>query len=225
VFKWDSGKASVPNEQSTHATSGVGPSGLTAEQSHAHVSDDASSSPEHSKSDDKFIDWSDFTFVPDEQLDGDATVLVDEELIYEAMGFRDQDEGIAEGSKEIPVPEIPPEVQAEMEAATVPVDDNEAAEPMFFYDRDNPEMTVGTLYPSMDEFRLALKQHAVVKDFELGTEKSDKSRFRGFCKSKGCPWIIELKLRGMKVSGYLTNYYLVSMCMPLFTLVICHCLP
>jgi hypothetical protein len=55
VFKWDSGKASVPNEQSTHATSGVGPSGLTAEQSHAHVSDDASSSPEHSKSDDKLL--------------------------------------------------------------------------------------------------------------------------------------------------------------------------
>jgi hypothetical protein len=166
---------------------------LTAEQSHAHVSDDASSSPEHSKSDDKFIDWSDFTFVPDEQLDGDATVLVDEELIYEAMGFRDQDEGIAEGSKEIPVPEIPPEVQAEMEAAAVPVDDNKAAEPMFFYDRDNPEMTVGTLYPSMDEFRLALKQHDVVKDFELGTEKSDKSEFRCFCKSKGCPWIIRAK--------------------------------
>jgi hypothetical protein len=73
------------------------------------------------------------------------------------MGFRDQDEGIAEGSKEIPVPEIPPEVQAEMEAAAVPVDDNEAAEPMFFYDRDNPEMTVGTLYPSMDEFRFGTK--------------------------------------------------------------------
>jgi hypothetical protein len=215
----------VPNEQSTYATSGVGPSDLTAEQSHAHVSDDASSSPEHSKSDDKFIDWSDFTFVPDEQLDGDATVLVDEELIYEAMDFRDQDEGIAEGSKQIPVPEIPPEVQAEIEAAAVPVDDNEAAEPMFFYDRDNLEMTVGTLYPSMDEFRLALKQHAVVKDFELGTENLTRADLGVSANQKDAHGLLELKLRGMKVSGYLTNYYLVSMCMPLFTLVICHCLP
>lgn len=193
--RWDSGKANVGKAQSVHATSGV-----TAEHSHAHVlgpsvqaTDDACSSPEHSKSDDVVIDWSAYTILPDEELDGDATMLLDEELIYEAMGLKDEDDGRHVGLQEIPIPEIPPELQAEMDAAAIPVDDNEANEPLFFYDRDNPEMTVGTLYPSMPEFRLAVKQHAIVKDFELGTEKSDKSRFRGFCKSKGCPWIIRAK--------------------------------
>ena len=64
-------------------------------------------------------------------MDGDATVLVDEEQIYEAMGFKVTDEGIAggDGPTEIPVLEIPPELQEEMDAAAIPVDDNEATEP------------------------------------------------------------------------------------------------
>jgi hypothetical protein len=39
----------------------------------------------------------------------------------------------------------------------------------------------------MYDFRLAVKQHAIVNEFELGIEKSDKKRFRGFCKVAGCP--------------------------------------
>ena len=104
---------------------------------------------------------------------------MDEEQIYEAMGFKAADEGIAgaDGPLEILVPEIPPDVEEEMEATTISVDDNEATEPLFFYDRDNPDMSIGTLYPSMPQFRLAVKQHVIVKKFELGTEKSDLERF------------------------------------------------
>ena len=63
---------------------------------------------------------------------------MDEEQIYKAMGFKDVDEGIAgaNGPPEILVPEIPLEVEEEMEAAAIPVDDNEATERLFFYDRD-----------------------------------------------------------------------------------------
>lgn len=43
------------------------------------------------------------------------------------------------------------------------------------------------------DFRLAVRQHAIVHEFELGTKKSDKGRFRGFCKAKGCPWIIRAR--------------------------------
>jgi hypothetical protein len=107
------------------------------------------------------------------------------------------------------VPEIPPEVEEGMEATAIPVDDNEATEPLFFYDRDNPDMFVGTLYPSMPEFKLAVKQHSIVKEFELGTEKSDPKRFRGFCKSKDASVLLELELREITVSGYilLTIFY------------------
>jgi hypothetical protein len=76
------------------------------------------------------------------------------------------------------------ELQEEMDAAGIPVHDNEPSEPLFFYERDNPGMSVGTLYPSMDEFRLAVKQHVIVNGVELGTEKSDTTRFRGYCRSK-----------------------------------------
>jgi hypothetical protein len=122
-------------------------------------------------------------------------VLVDEEQIYEAMGFTAAEEGIgaSDGPTEIPVPVIPPELQKEMNAAAMDVDDNEASEPLFFYDRDILDMSIGTLYPSMPEFRLAVKHHATVSEFELGTEKSDKKRFRGFCKSEGCQWVIRAR--------------------------------
>jgi len=112
----------VPNEHSVHATSGV-----TAEQGNVECTNDACSSPEHTKSDDVVIDWSAFTILHEENLDGDVTVLVDEEQIYEAMGFNAADEG----PPEITVPKIPPKVEEEMEAAAIPVDDNEATEPLF----------------------------------------------------------------------------------------------
>jgi len=47
---------------------------------------------------------------------------------------------------------------------------------------DNPDMSVGTHYPCMSDLRLAVRHHAIVNKFELGTEKSDTTRFRGFCK-------------------------------------------
>jgi hypothetical protein len=104
-----------------------------------------------------------------------------------------------------------------MDEAAIPVDDQEANEPLFFYDRDNPDMTVGTLYPSMPEFRLAVRQHAIMKEFELGTEKSDPSRFRGFCKSKGCKWIIRGRTqRDNSVRVHITNYFLLFSSIELF---------
>jgi hypothetical protein len=48
------------------------------------------------------------------------------------------------------------EMQQDMSEASIPVDDNEE-EPMFEWDRDNPNMSVGTSYPSMDDFRLAVQ--------------------------------------------------------------------
>ena len=72
----------MSNEHSVHATSGV-----TAEQGNVECTDDACSSPEHTKLDD-VIDWSAFPILPEENLDGDATVLVDEEQIYESMGHQ-----------------------------------------------------------------------------------------------------------------------------------------
>jgi hypothetical protein len=80
-----------------------------------------------------------------------------------------------------------------MNEAGIPVDDRGPTEPVYDWDRENPDMLVGTHYPSMDDFRIAVRHHSILNEFELGTEKSDPDRFRGFCKSTGCPWIIRGK--------------------------------
>lgn len=85
------------------------------------------------------------------------------------------------------------ELEREMEDAAIPVDDIAPSEPMADWDRECPDMSVGTHYPCMDDFRMALRQHAIVKDFELGTKKSDKGRFSGYCTAAVCPWVIRAK--------------------------------
>jgi hypothetical protein len=46
------------------------------------------------------------------------------------------------------------------------------------FDRNNPVMKPGSLYPSMKEFRLAMRQYSIDKKFELGIEATDKRRYR-----------------------------------------------
>ncbi|KAM3195306.1 hypothetical protein ACQJBY_071427 [Aegilops geniculata] len=61
------------------------------------------------------------------------------------------------------------------------------------YDQQDPPMTVGSTYPNMDVFKLALSQHAVNCDFEYNIEKSTKHRLRAYCKRRDeddCPWRI-----------------------------------
>jgi hypothetical protein len=81
------------------------------------------------------------------------------------------------------------EMQHDMHEAAILVDDNANEEPVLDWDRDNPDLSVGVTYPSMKDLRLAVKQHAIVKKFELATGHSDTTRYRTHCASLGCPWI------------------------------------
>jgi hypothetical protein len=63
--------------------------------------------------------------------------------------------------------------------------------PIVAYDRDDPPMSVGSIYPNMAEFRLALSQHAIKYEFEFNTEKSDPERMIVHCskrKEERCKW-------------------------------------
>lgn len=54
-------------------------------------------------------------------------------------------------------------------------------------------MTVGTTYRNIEEFKLALAQHAIKNEFEYMIEKSEPSRFRAYCARKvlgNCNWRI-----------------------------------
>jgi len=61
------------------------------------------------------------------------------------------------------------------------------------YDKEDPPMTVGSMYPNMAEFKLALSQHAIKNEFEYNTERSGPKRLRAYCSRKeadNCPWRI-----------------------------------
>jgi hypothetical protein len=140
------------------------------------------------------VDWANLTILPDGNDDGFAKAAVDEDKVYEAMGFKAVDERAEEEAREaVPIPTMIAEMTRDMGEADVLVDDNVPEELMFEWDRDNPNMSVGVCYPSMDDFRLAVRQHAIVKEFELATAHSDTQRFRGHCGSLGCPWIIRAR--------------------------------
>jgi len=137
------------------------------------------------------VDWSTLTIIVDK---GDMAAIADEDKLFEAMDFKEADEKAAEqAATEYAIPFIPAKLQEDMREAGLPVDDKDDEEPICDWNRDNPDMSVGTAYPCMSDFRLAVRQHAIVEEFELGTEKPDPTRFRGFCKANGCPWLIRAK--------------------------------
>ena len=70
------------------------------------------------------------------------------------------------------------------------------------YDKNNPSMEVGAQYPTIEEFKLVIRQFALKKEFHLGIEKSCKTRYRAYCKSGDdimgpCPW----RINGRKLDG------------------------
>ena len=70
--------------------------------------------------------------------------------------------------------------------------------PIVAYDRDDPPMSVGSVYPNMKQFKLALNQHAIKHEFEYLTKKSDPGRVRAYCSKKveeGCRWRLHARTK------------------------------
>jgi len=63
-------------------------------------------------------------------------------------------------------------------------------EKVIVYDPDKPCMSLGSVYPCMKEFRLAMRQFAINEEFELDLEKTDPTRYIANCKAEDCPWHI-----------------------------------
>jgi hypothetical protein len=81
-------------------------------------------------------------------------------------------------------------------------DDSSARIPIFqhlpgervMFDKNNPVMEPSSLYPNMKEFRLAMRQYTIEKEFELGVEVTNRMRYRGYCQGGDCPWTINARL-------------------------------
>jgi hypothetical protein len=137
------------------------------------------------------VDWTTLIVQENPDDDGTAVQLVNEDQVYDAMGFKVSDP-TPEG---VPIPAMTRQMQQDMNEAAVNVDDTADEEPLYEWDRDNPDMSVGICYPNIEELRLALRQHAIVKHFEFDIEHSDQDRYRVCCASLGCPWKLRAKVQ------------------------------
>ncbi|KAE8777079.1 hypothetical protein D1007_50185 [Hordeum vulgare] len=85
-----------------------------------------------------------------------------------------------------------------MEDAADDVDDAHDDELVNVYDKENPVIAVGKLFPNMDEFRMCFNTYAVKHEFDAKTKWTDRkknyARCRGFDGSvKPCKWYISAR--------------------------------
>ncbi|KAE8814736.1 hypothetical protein D1007_07972 [Hordeum vulgare] len=88
-----------------------------------------------------------------------------------------------------------------MEDAADDVDDTHDEELVHVYDKENPVIRVGKLWPNMDEFRLSFKTYAVRHQFDAKTFSTDRKKFYAKCRGfdgsgkRACKWYISARLQ------------------------------
>ncbi|KAE8797719.1 hypothetical protein D1007_27188 [Hordeum vulgare] len=81
-----------------------------------------------------------------------------------------------------------------MKDAAADVDDAHDEELVHVYDKENPVIRVGKLWPNMDEFRLSFKTYAVRHQFDAKTVWTDRKKFYAKCRGfdgsgrRACKW-------------------------------------
>ena len=77
-----------------------------------------------------------------------------------------------------------------LDDAALPVPDHMPEENHFWYDKEHPVIEEGSLFPSVEEFRMLLRTFAIRGKFDIQIQDSDTTRFIGRCKGKICRWRI-----------------------------------
>jgi hypothetical protein len=152
----------------------------------------------------EIVDWA--TLQIEETHDDEGRIeLMSESQMCQLLGFTD------EGTTNVPrqgfVRQMDEqgndnEFEEDIDGAAIPTNDAVPGEIVISYDKNNPSMEVGTQYPTMEEFKLAVRTYAIKKEFWLGVEKSTTKKYRGFCRSGDestgpCPW----RINGSKLDG------------------------
>ncbi|KAE8803894.1 hypothetical protein D1007_20153 [Hordeum vulgare] len=88
-----------------------------------------------------------------------------------------------------------------MKDAADDVDDAHDEELVHVYDKENPVIRVGKLWPNMDEFRLSFKTYAVRHQFDAKTVWTDRKKFYAKCRGfhgsgrRACKWYMSARLQ------------------------------
>ena len=85
-----------------------------------------------------------------------------------------------------------------MRDAADAVDDAHGDELVNLYDKENPVIQVGKLFPNMEEFRMCFRTYAVRAEFDAKTLWTDKTKFYAKCKgfdggARPCKWYISAR--------------------------------
>jgi len=110
------------------------------------------------------IDWDSLEIVPiPEGQIGAPVTLMDEYVMYEFVGLRAEDERAEQAriAAEKEAANGSALLDKELEEQGLLVDDTIPGEESVVYDMEDPPMKVGTIYASMNEFRAAVRQHAI----------------------------------------------------------------
>ena len=87
-----------------------------------------------------------------------------------------------------------------MKDAADDVDDAHDDELVSVYDKENPIIQVGKLFPSMKEFRMCFKTYAVKHEFDAKTMWTDRKKFYARCRGldgsvRPCKWYISARIQ------------------------------
>lgn len=106
----------------------------------------------------------------------DVNIFMEDDDVFVSLGLRAEDEA----AKINRIDDL-----GHIADAQIPVHDNVDIEPRFAIDKENPKIKVGETFPTMQDFRMALRQYPIKKEFVVHKVKTDKKRYRAQCKAKG----------------------------------------
>ena len=115
--------------------------------------------------------------------------MVDDEVMYALSGLRLEDEEAdkaREAARKVCGEQNDDTWEVDTTGAAIDVDDYLPGERTVVHDPNRPRMDLGTVYPNMKEFRLAMRQFAIRAEFELHIVKTDPTRYIADCKGEGC---------------------------------------
>ena len=139
------------------------------------------------------VDW-DSLRIEDNRDEEGRIEIVDDEVMYELLGFRADDEeadkarkAASKASSQQNADTCQRTEEIDTTGAVIEVDDYLPGERTVVHDPNRPNMDLGTVYSNMKEFRLAVRQFAINKEFELHIVKTDPTRYIADCNGEDCP--------------------------------------
>jgi hypothetical protein len=136
------------------------------------------------------VDW-DTLQIDDKVDDEDRFEVPSEEQVYSVLGLQKEDDSEQQGGN---VVVVLIGFRMIVMINLLPFQYCSLPEERKMFDRNNHMMEPSSLYLNMKQFRLAMRQYAIDKEFELGIEATNTTRYRGYCRGVDCPWSINARV-------------------------------